>query len=341
MRREKYGNLEQRMTSAYLAMLPDFVPKEEAEVGTVQQKEFHDLMKTLYRLLSDDPSLLVPTLHEDDAFPTRYKKGYGKPELEANVLKIERAMKKLLNIMFLAGQGADVKPDRRQQRILAHLGIRDFGRLPAAWTWMANRPNADPVAFAYCLFDRDHVYSADIYARLLGEGPFRRLEHWMLSRGYRAYDIYKTDWVDYQLKLAYANPVWGEERPGGGNEYKIKHTGISAQYDAYVRNPVALGLCIPYGLKPFLEHFDEMGQGNQAFVMERTKRCDGCRYCVQTDKGGKRPLASIPISYEGKEHKLCPYFPGYSYSWTDIDDALVDRLTAFLDFMDAWRGRQP
>jgi hypothetical protein len=333
-----YSSLEQRMAGAYPAMLPAFVPKKNAQVSLEGQREFYDLMRNLYQMLFDNPLLVVTTLHEDDAFPTRYKKGYGKPELEVNVLKIKRAIEDLLKKMFLLGQGGEVKLNRRQLRILSDLGVSDLNKLPDAWIWMSRRAGADQVAFAYCLFDEEHRYTPDIYASLFEEGPFRRLEDWMLSQGYRAFDIYNSSWADYRLTLTYANPVWGEGRPNGGNEYKIRHTGISAQYDAYTREPAALGLCIPGGLSFFLEHFGEMDQRVREFVIRTTQKCDGCRYCVQTDKTGKRPLAGIPVSHEEEEHSLCPYFPGYSYKWTRIDDDLVDDIIAFLTFMDGFAG---
>ena len=332
----KYENLEQRMASAYLAMFPAFVPKENADISIAEQKDFYDLMKKLYQLLFDNPSMVVPTLHEDDAFPSRYKKGYGKPELEVNVLKIKKAIESLLQNMFLIGQGAVVKLNKRQLKILSLLGVGDLTNLPTAWTWMSNRPNANQVVFAYCLFDENHVYTTDIYAHLLGEESFHKLEQWMISQGYKPYDIYKTVWIDYQLTLTYANPAWGDERPNGGNEYKIKNTGISVQYDAYVSDPTALGLCIPYGLKHFLKNFDSMNQKVKDFVVECTKKCDGCRYCIQTDKTGIRPLACISITHKKTEYKLCPYFPGYNYSWTSIDDNLVDNMIALLSFMDGF-----
>lgn len=329
-----YTSLEQRIASGYLVMFPAFVPQEDAAVPAAGQREFYGLMQRLYQLLVDEPELAVPALHQDDACPTRYKKAYGKPELDSWVRKSKQAVDSLLKNMFLLGQGVPVKLNKRQQNILARVGIASGGPLPDAWTWMASRPGADPTAFAYCLFDRDHVYSTGTYARLLGEEPFRKLERWMRSRGYRPYDCYKTDWPDFQLTLAYANPAWSPDRPNVGNEYKVKHTGISAQYDAYVQTPVSLGLCIPGGLKPFLEAFSRMEPALQAFVLEHTKRCDGCRYCVQTDRTGTRPLARVPLSHGGETYALCPYFPGYTYSWNSLDDALTDRLTAFLAFMD-------
>lgn len=142
-----------------------------------------------------------------------------------------------------------------------------------------------------------------MYAGLLGEKEFRRVEKWMISNGYQSYDITHINGSNCKLALSYVNPVWSSERPRGGSEYKIKHTGISVQYDSYVENPVSLGLCIPYGMKNFLNHFDSMNQKVKDFVIERTKNCNGCRYCVQTDKTGTRPLAYIPVAYMQAESK--------------------------------------
>ena len=99
--------------------------------------------------------------------------------------------------------------------------------------------------------------------------------------------------------------------------------------------PVSLGLCIPHGLKPYLSHFDAMPGPLREFILSRTKQCDGCRYCVQTDRQGTRPLACVPVRHQGAEYSLCPLVPGYGYSWTDLDDALADNLIAFLTFMDS------
>ena len=317
-------------------MLPEFVPAEQTEISIADQRAFYDLIKNLYQLLFDQPSLVIPTLHEDDAFPNRYKTGYGKPDLQVHVSKCKKTIENLLNNMFFIGQGAAVQLNNRQLTILSALGIDDVTNLPVAWTWLSSRPGANQTAFAYCLFNQEHVYAAGVYACLLGDKAFRRLEAWMIAQGYKAYDIYKTTWVDYRLTLTYANPVWGEERPNGGYEYKIRHTGISAQYDAYARSPASFGLCIPYGLKRFLENFDSMSDNVKNFVIGHTKRCDGCRYCVQTDKTGLRPLACIPIVHEQTAYNLCPYFPGYTYCWTSIDENLADQIIAFLTFMDGY-----
>jgi len=83
-----------------------------------------------------------------------------------------------------------------------------------------------------------------------------------------------------------------------------------------------------------LQAYDSMDTALQAFVARRTKQRDGCRYCIQTDKTGKRPMAYIPINFEGREYQLCTYYPGYSYCWTHIDAALAEDLIRMLAFMD-------
>ena len=156
----------------------------------------------------------------------------------------------------------------------------------------------------------------------------------MNDRGYKSFDIYDATASDCKYSLTYANPVWSNEFPKGGCEYKIKHTGISMRYEPYSSESWILGVCIPGGMKVYLEHFDEMPAGLQGFVISRVKRCDGCRYCVQTDKTGNRPLAKISVQYEGNAYSLCPYYPGYRFWWTSMDDTLADHIIVLLGFMD-------
>lgn len=329
-----FEKLEQRVAQSYLDLLPPFVPDAYARVSVSEQEEFYYFIKNLYQLAFDEPSLFVPSLHEDDAYPGYLKSSYGKPELQVNMKKFSKAMDALLQNMFLMGQGSEVKLNKRQKDILTKLGIKDFVNLPAVWVWMSTRPNSSLKDFSSCFFNKDYPYTVDIYAHLLGDAAFRKLEAWMIGQGYTRFDIEDTTASDCKLSLTYANPIWSKEQPNGGFEYKIRHTGISARYDLYFKNPVVFGLCIPNGLKTYLEAFHSADDGVQSFMIEHTKKCDGCRYCVQTDKTGTRPLAVLEVVYKGESHPLCPYFPGYSYRWFSINDVLVEQLIGMLTFMD-------
>jgi hypothetical protein len=331
----KFSSLEQRMSQTFIDMFPKFVPDENATVSISEQKEFYDIIENLYQLGFDNPLLFVASLHEDDVYPSRFKKPYGKPDLIKNINKYTKEVNSLLQNMYLLGKVSDAKITKRQLAILAELGITDFSKLPPAWSWMANRSDITAITFSRCFFKKDYPYLSDIYASLLGESAFRKLEKWMTSQGYKQYDIYDITASDCKLSLTYANPIWSDESPKGGFEYKIKHTGISALYEPFTQCAY-LGLCVPTGLKMFLESFDTMDTNLQEFVVSQTKKCDGCKYCVQTDKTGSRPLAYINVN-KGQQYNLCPYFPGYQYNWTAIDDKLADQLIGFLSFMDGFK----
>ena len=329
-----FKSLEQRIAQSYLDLLAPFVPDNNACVSVSEQEKFYHLIKNLYQLAFDEPLLLVSSLHEDDAYPGCIKSSYGKPELQVNMNKFSKSIDMLLKNMYVIGQGLEVKLNKRQNDILIKLGINDFTNLSPAWVWMSNRIDCGLTDFSFCLFNKDYPYTSDIYARLLGESAFRKLESWLITHGYKRFDIYNVIASNCKLSLTYANPVWSNEQPNGGFEYKMKHTGISVRYDACFKNPVVLGLCIPYGFKTFLEGFESADSSVKHFIIERTKRCDCCKYCVQTDKTGTRPLAAIELSHDGEKHLLCPYFPGYSYRWSSINDNLVGQLTEMLTFMD-------
>jgi len=331
-----FENLEQRMAHSYLDMFPAFVPDEKAIVGTSEQEQFYHLIKRIYHLAFTEPLLFVSKLHDDDVYPNRFNRwDYGKPDLIKNMRKFTKAVDSLLQTMFLLGQGEDIKINKRQKEILSRIGIEDMHDLPASWVWMSKREGANLTTFSYCLFDKNYLYSSDIYARLLGEDAFRKLENWLFSQGYKSFDIYDTTASDCKLSLTYANLAWSKESPSGGFEYKMKHTGISLRYDSFIKQPAVMGLCIPKGLMKSIAHsYHLMGESLKEFFVNQTIKCWDCRYCVQTDKTGMRPLAYTVVEHEEIEYKLCHYFPGYSYCWTSIDDNLADQLIEMLTFMD-------
>ena len=329
-----YTSLEQRMAKSYIDLFPKFVPDENAPVTISEQENFYSILKSIYQLGYDEPLLFVTKLHEDDVYPHRYKKMYGKPELAVNMKKFQNAMDSLLKNMFLIGQNSIPEINKSQKVIFSKLGINTFTQLPSAWTWMAKRPEANIITFSRCFFKIDYPHQSYFYASFFGETSFRKLEKWMFTHGYKKYDIYDINKWHSILSLTYANPLWNKELPKGGFEYKIKHTGISATFDLHYKDPAIFGLCIPNGLKVFLEAFESMDLNLKKFFINQTKKCNNCRYCIQTDKTGSRPLVSITVDFQQEKYNLCPYYPGSSYSWTSINNELVEQLISFLTFMD-------
>ena len=347
-----FANLEQRMAQSYIDMFPAFIPEENlsgsadhsggnAAPDKSEQKKFYNLIKNLYKLAFDEPLMFVSSLHEDDAYPRRFNRAsYGKPDLEKNMKKFLKAVDDLLQNMYLAGHGSPINFSKKQQAILSKLGIEDYTALPAGWTWMARRPDANIITFSHCFFRKDYPYVSAIFAPLIGEAAFRKLEKWMNKKGYKSHVLLDITASNSRFSLTYANPAWSKEDPKGFL-FKVKHTGVSLSYEPFVKSPPVLGLCVPNGLKPYLENFDSMDEKLKEFVTGRTKKCDACKYCVQTDKTGSRPLAAMNTKYGNKNYSLCPYFPGFSYCWSAIDDDLADKLTLFMSFMDGFAPEKP
>ena len=92
--------LEQRMAQSCMDMLPSFAPDKKALVSACEQEQFYTLIKRLYQLAFDEPLLFVTSLHEDDAYPHRYKKGYEKPKLITDMRKFTQSVDGLLQAMF-------------------------------------------------------------------------------------------------------------------------------------------------------------------------------------------------------------------------------------------------
>ena len=348
-----FACLEQRMVNTYLDTFPSFVPAESGpDIGA--QEQFYRFMHGLYQRLGQDPALMFDTLHEDDAHTRRFNKSAdNKPKLKVLMRRATKKIDALLTCYLQAGQSgqvegntlvvdASIKMSKRHRLLSEQLGLHtrtapdrtvlshdDYAEMFQAWTWMATRPGASLLGFSRCLFRERYPYARDMYARFSGdEAAFRRLERYLIENGYTRMD----NW-DGTLTVDYYRTHGGEPPTKGSFLYGIHHTGISASYDPLMDSPPIYGLCIPR-MKEILAAFDRMPPRVQDFVVARTKQCDGCRYCVQTDKTGKRPLAALPVSYGGKELRLCPYFPGYRFCWTVLSDGLVDDLIAMLGFMD-------
>ncbi|MCL2362196.1 MAG: hypothetical protein FWC73_10340 [Defluviitaleaceae bacterium] len=333
----KYLSLEQRMADSYRKVFPPFVPDNIVPVSVADQQWFYDIIKNLYQLAYDEPLLFVPALNEDDAYPYRsLKSAYGKPKLQISMNKFTKTMDAFLRKMFQLGQGTEISFSKRESAVLQKLGVGDFTSLPPGWIWMATRPNADLYTFSHCHFSKGYFYTSDVYSRILGETAFRGLGDWMISHGYQRFDIPVGLAAGYTtMSLVYANPLWSKALPRGDSHYKVKHTGICVNYNPCFDISVELGLCIPGGLmKAIIESFDVMSAGLKKFFMKHVAKCWNCKYCIQTDKTGKRPMAYIPTVYEEKSHNLCTYYPGYGFRWTNLDDSLAEELMEMLAFMD-------
>lgn len=184
--------------------------------------------------------------------------------------------------------------------------------------------------FSRAVFDPDENWTAQAFDRYLkADGRLIALAHALEARGYTRIDCrdgkkISLDYVkEHGKKPEKVKQSWGERT----------HTGIEVSYEELVVAPCYLWLRVPM-YKTVLERMSELPDGVRAFMRDNTKTCDGCRYCVQTDKTKTRPLASVSI--DGK--KKCPYFPGFTFNWRELDEKLMKEMISAVDALDELLG---
>lgn len=366
MQARTFDSLEQRVAAGMLDTFPPFYPRRDV-LDTEAQQAFYNWMHRLYELLLARPELLFPSLHPDDAFTERFNKSSEKkPKVQEYLRTAQRRIHALLDgLMALAQQGEIAgscmripktqKVAAAHRRVLEAMGVTvsregdtvcfDCGSagLAEAWRWMATREDAVGISrwvtredvarmlFSRCLFDPSHSYATEIYRPLLGDTQaFDRLIAYLEANGYE-----RVENREGRIALDYAKEYGEKPSPLKDTFAERTHGGISLQYDVHMKEPAWISLRIPMAAT-VLQHVAEMDEPLRRFVMEKNKKCNGCRYCVQMDKTGKRPLASIPVTVEGETSALCPMFAGYAYCWTQLDGALAERIIAFLAWIDRY-----
>lgn len=359
-----FDSLEQRMIAGMLDTFPPFHPRADL-LAEADQRVFYDWMHRLYELLLAQPDLLFSTLHPDDSFRHRFNKSSEKkPKVQTYMRAAQNRIHALLSgFVSLGQQGVaevscirapkTLKMTAAGRRVLAAMGVAvrneedavcfDFGSagLVEVWCWMSTRGDAGEISrgmtqddvrrlfFAHCLFDSAYSYAGEIYRPLMGDSQaFDRLIAYLESHGYE-----RTDNRAGYITLDYAKEYGKKESPLKDAWAERTHGGVSFQYDAQAAEPAFLSLRIPM-VAELLRRLEEADAPLRRFILKMHPKCRGCRYCVQMDKTGKRPLASIPVEEDGETYRLCTMMPGFAYCWTRMDDDLVDQLIACLEWFD-------
>ena len=104
------------------------------------------------------------------------------------------------------------------------------------------------------------------------------------------------------------------------------HLGIEISYEDLCISPATLHLRV-VRFAELLKRASELTAPAKTLIQEHIKTCNECKYCVQTDKTGKRPLAAIMVEGVNK----CPYFPSFSLRWTETNAELLEHIIAVLE----------
>lgn len=355
----EYANLEQLVIGRYIATMADFRAVGSAEADEVAQRAFYQFITKIYASLHTDPGILFSSFHEADIYHNRYNmSSENKPELYGLIKRIMTAVDGFFEVLRTLPDSSmidgnlmkipkEVKLKKSHIKLLEAVGIvvtvtkseyslclGEYLPMLSAWRWLARRTDISQFLFARCVFTSPEVYAHDIFRVNLGNSAaFDKLIGFLQDNGYEC-----TTMRDGELTLDYAKDYGKKPTPLKTGWAERDHAGIECKYYPVIDKAFAITLRIPRNTE-LLKMLDSMPVNVKEFVLRQNPKCNNCRYCVQTDKTGKRPLACIPAEHDGKKYALCPRFPGFHFTWDYIDDQLVDEMTAYLEFIDSTISR--
>lgn len=356
---QEFNSLPQRSIYYFLATYAPFHPVASAFAEEAEQRSAYDFILGIYQKLYEDPGLMGFRLLPDDSLSDwQFQKDKPKlvPELRKPLRKLEEFMELLWTISY-NGQAdhnylvmdcshRELKPsdkkllerfeiliERTETSYLLQFpcstaGLQLLARISLQNARPAWQGQQKPyLLFSRGVFDPSSPWSSEIFSSMLEHPePFCRLISYLEEKNFRRIDNKECN---HQVSLDYIKCygktddelkwAWGERT----------HSGLEVIYEETRRNQPLITLRIPY-YKELLERTDAMSPSLKDFILLHNKKCDNCRYCVQTDKTGKRPLAFFII----EKKPLCPLYPGFMYRWKSLDDATVNGIIEMLEFID-------
>lgn len=355
-----FENLPQRSIYYFIATYPSFSPVQSETATAEEQKNANRFIKNIYEKLFADPTLMgfktIPDNSLDDWEQQKEKPGLV-PKIRGTTAKIEDFIAVIFQISLMGKPVDDnitidksdiqIKPSLYKQfknfNIKAITTDTQYSfTFPektvnglALLAQISNdnaKPPKDGKQKPYLLFSRgifnvNAPFTQEVFGNMLEDrAAFDELIAFLEGNNYQRIDNKE---FNHQISLDYiknyGDPndelkwAWSERARGG----------IEVVYDETRKNQPVFSLRIPY-FQDLLKQSDRMNDQVKSFIINTSKKCDGCRYCVQTDKTGKRPLAYINVN----EYKICPYFCGFQYRWKSLDDKTVKNMIEMLTFID-------
>lgn len=360
--RLSFGSLAQRILYGYVATFPRFVPVQSESATPGAQQQMHSFMKNVAGKLFENPGLLSLPSFPDDGYEW-WEMQNSKPELNDAMRKISKKVDEFYQLLLQFGEigvvegsklhvsKSDIKAPSKILSAFDDLGLvyennkqelvlwsEEYPELASGWKLLsatsAKNSTHPTLLFSRCMYDIAYPHSREIFEVLAeNKEAFRLLREFFEANGYT-----RVDFRDDGITLDWAKCYGKKDEPLKASWGERVHGGLSIYYDYKRKDPVLFGMRVPL-YKELLSHFDEMDEDLKAFVIARTKKCDGCKYCTQTDKTGTRKRQVASVSSAEGEFDLCVLYPGFRYVWTGIDEKEAAKIIRLLTFIDKVFGK--
>lgn len=306
-----FETLGQRILYSYLATYPQFKPVKEIPIES--QKQMYDFMEAMLYAIYQNPKLIGIEKQQDNCYKN-WELNNSNPELIKAMENIESKLVTFIDSLITIGKCGYIEEEsfviakgnmnlskQLRQRLEAFgiqvsqdkeksvLSSEQYPRLFETWKVYADNDNKQArkvsraIAFIHGKYF-DQVYCATEYFNNLIPDTtlLSKLEHYFAENGY----ILSNE--DLKDKTRYSYVKWLKE-------YSDKETASARIYFNWRKNKqLIFEFKIPR-FRLLLEKYSDMESNLQGFIFNHLKTCDGCSYCTQTDKSGKRNRFGVKI----------------------------------------------
>lgn len=348
-----YKNLENRIFNSYLLQsAPKLSICKESSLSESAWQSLYNWTKNTYLIFSEQPELIVKSIHEDDAYPNRYNcASYGKPKLKQDMRKNFKTMNSFLQLVWDCVINGDIKNDilffskdfkisPKNAQLLEHTGISlNIDSLQTnSYPGMFSAIHELSVysdgfkRFVRCSYNENSKFIIAAYRQFAGDSlAFNRLIDWLRKNNY----TYAVTLDDSQVqnfessKISFMKNICGN-KVTNFSDYDHEHIGFAGYFNALIKQPSVFKLFIQK-VREILADFKNLDSTVQTFIINNHAKCNSCGYCTQRSKGKQKPYAIITC-YENKKYAFCPINYVYTYHWDKINDELTSQIIAFLDY---------
>ncbi|MDR2546365.1 MAG: hypothetical protein LBC96_02490 [Lachnospiraceae bacterium] len=335
-----YKTLEERVINSYSEQSAiKFIRNDKSKLSEKDQEILFDFTKGIFLLLQKSPELLFSEFHNDDAHPNRFHlSSYNKSDLKKHMRKAFKAIDDFMYIIYSIGLDNEIKIPKKYLELYSAIEIENNIKIHDILKQFIGKEKLPFHNFIRCMYNENYQYFTEIFVQFTEDlKAYKRLIKWLKDNEY----TYIPFLVNSEVRNSESSGMGLYKKVNGnvGNMpfsiYDHSIIGMFMDYNALIQEPAVFSLRVQ-NIKEILRNFNELNEKLKDFIINYHSRCNGCNYCIQRHlKRTKniKPLA-ISVEYNNKIFVLCPINYVYSYSWTTLNDKIVNGVIAYLDLME-------
>ncbi|MCL2498276.1 MAG: hypothetical protein FWF06_06675 [Symbiobacteriaceae bacterium] len=335
---EPFPSLAHRYIYSFMIATPEKA-NPECGVDEDSQRQFQSFLRSMLEILYSDPALIGMPLLEDKLAGQEEKS-----ELQQMRSKIETKWNQFIDFLvklgvvgqvegeslLVSGSAVKIKPRIGQMEAVGlqvqvqgtdyRITCPDFPCMFAAYVYHATRQRK-PGRVARRSFAMGYSgwrteTALDCYGSFYPDSSFlKAVEEYCQTNGYTClndeWDNRTVRWEkDYKqskrIMFSVFSEIW--------RQYQVMYTIRVSDFHAV-----------------FAE-FESMSDGLREMIMEKASKCSGCKYCIQTDKTGSKPLAVSHLQHRGVTKAVCSYYPFWALH--EVSSERAEQLIELMQIAD-------